>query len=92
MYKNLEELRKSAIAVNRSDKEHSYCSKFEVLAFVIDGTMYAVPWTITALKILTDAGFSRKALKIPYGNELVAKDKEEYWNNLVKEARTTRII
>ena len=92
MFKNLEELRQKAIEIKHYDRDKVYCSKYEILAFVINGTMYAIPWSRTALRILTNEGFSRKDLQFPYGNELITKEKEKYWNELVKQARSDRPI
>lgn len=92
MFENLEDLRKKAIEVECSDKERAYCTRYEILAFVIGGMMYAIPWSRTALKILTDEEFSRKDLKIPYGKDLITKDKEKYWNELVKQAHSDRTM
>ena len=91
MFTNLNELKNAALEVNRSDKEQAYCSKFEVVAFVIDGYMYAVPWSKTAIAILADSGFRRRDLLIPYGRDLVSVDKEDYWNKLVKDAAEERL-
>ena len=90
MFTNLTELKNAALEVSRSDKERAYCSKFEVVAFVIDGYMYAVPWSKTSIRILAENGFKRRDLLIPYGRDLVSSEKEEYWNQLIKDAAAER--
>lgn len=90
MFTNFKELKNAAIEVKLSEKERVYCSKFEVIAFVFNGYMYVIPWSKTAIQILSDEGFSRRNLQIPYGRDLISPQNEAYWNKLVKEAAKER--
>ena len=82
MYMDLNQLMEIALKVKKDDNERIFCSKYEVLAFVINGTMYAVPWSHSALKVLMDEKFERKDLIIPFGRDLISIEQEAYWNEL----------
>ena len=86
MFNNLKELREAALEVCHSNKEHTFCSKNEVIGFIIDETMYVVPWSHSAIRILSQESFKRDNLIIPTGTDLVPKEKEEYWELLEKAA------
>ena len=79
---DFEKMVELALAVEKSDMEHAYCSKDEKLLFVHNGTMYAFPWTKKALQILEDEGFKRDVLKKD-SFIILPHERLAYWQSLV---------
>ena len=80
MFKTLQEMKSQAIKIGHSSNEKCFISKCEMLAFVTDCTLFAVPWSHSALKVLCDNSFERSnKIELPYCDQFINKTNRSRW-------------
>ena len=68
----------------RTVNEHCYISKDEIIYFVNDGKLYAIPWSLYYIELLDSEGFKRAKVPIRYVLFYPNFDKKK-WNKLVHD-------
>ena len=70
--------------------ERCFCSNAGIIAFVIDGKMYVIPYMASVMSVLSDEGFERKPMYVPFSNEEYPIGQKDKWEALKRMAVTER--